>query len=99
MKPSLPIEKQKIDDSGQPLVLDTFLSSPDAGRAWRVLEKLSRLGLRQFHLTGRLALEAHRATGGDRTAPRVLNDVDIVVASFAAVPDALARGFLVRHVH
>jgi len=95
----LPIEKQKSDESVPALGIDTFLSSADAARAWRVLEKLSFHGLRRFHLTGRLALESHRLAGGHRTAPRALNDIDIVVPSFAAVPDALARGFLVRHIH
>jgi hypothetical protein len=75
------------------------LSSADAARAWRVLEKLSLHGLHGFHLTGRLAMEAHRVASGDRSASRALNDIDIVVPSFAAVPEALARGFLVRHIH
>ena len=99
MKPSLPIEKQSTNESGPDLCTDTFLSSADGARLWRVLEKLSFHGLRRFHLTGRLAMETHRVAAGHHTAPRAINDIDIVVPSFDAVPDALARGFLVRHVH
>jgi hypothetical protein len=68
-------------------------------RAYRVLERLARHGLRQFHLTGSLALATHRAAAGHCSPSRALNDIDIVVPSFTDVPDTLMRGFLVRHLH
>ncbi|HXM45522.1 MAG TPA: hypothetical protein VN924_30075 [Bryobacteraceae bacterium] len=76
---------------------DRFLAPADARRASQVIEKLVLLGLRDFALTGGLAIEAHLA--GHSTMVRSLNDVDIVVESFAAIPPALADGFLFRHIH
>jgi hypothetical protein len=97
---SLTIDKHKIDDGGLISIPDAFLSWADAARVCRVLEKLTHHGLRHFHLTGGLALETHRAAAGcHRAAFRALNDLDIVVPSFADVPDTLMRGFLVRHIH
>ena len=72
-----------------------FLAPTDARRVIRVLEKLAHYGLRDFALTGGLAVEMHR----DCPSIRSLNDVDIVVESFDAIPPALAYGFLFRHIH
>lgn len=65
----------------------------------RVLEKLARCGLRDFALTGGLAIEAHLVSRGCSPRVRPLNDLDIVVESFSAIPPALADGFLLRHIH
>ncbi|MGC9950569.1 MAG: hypothetical protein ABSF64_29735 [Bryobacteraceae bacterium] len=83
------------------MTFDLFLSHADAQRATRVLAKLVRHGLRDFALTGGLAVEASLALAGNGQAPhmRPLNDVDIVVESFAVLPPALADGFLFRHIH
>jgi hypothetical protein len=81
------------------VALDEVFSPRDAARAYRVLERLAGHGLRCFHLTGSLALGTHRVAAGHHTASRILNDLDIVVPSFACVPDTLAGGFLVRHIH
>jgi hypothetical protein len=70
-----------------------------AARAVRVLENLQRHGLRDFHITGRLALEAHYAERGQVTAPGTLQDVDLVVSGFDSVPETLAEGFIASHVH
>jgi hypothetical protein len=63
------------------------------------LDKLARHGLGNFHLTGSLALATHQAAAGYRAPLRALNDIDIVVPSFADVSETLMHGFLVRHVH
>jgi hypothetical protein len=73
--------------------------SHDTGRVQRVLQKLSHYGLRDFDLTGRLALETHARARGMSLMPRALNDIDLVVTDFATLPDSLVEGFLVRHVH
>ncbi len=78
---------------------EQFLAPVDTTRVRRVLEKSARSGLDNFALTGGLALEAQIAGLGRGPRIRSLNDVDIVVESFASVPAALAETFLVRHVH
>jgi len=85
------------------VTFDLFLTPADAQREACVLEKLARHGLRDFAVTGGLAVEAHMAGHlvEDGQSPRVrsLNDVDLVVESFGAIPPALANGFLFRHIH
>jgi hypothetical protein len=71
----------------------------EAERACRVLDKLRYFGLKEFHLTGGVALQLHHLAAAGWAAPRTLNDLDIVVPAFAAVPDTLASGFLLRHIH
>jgi hypothetical protein len=71
----------------------------EAERACRVLGKLRYFGLKEFHLTGRVALQLHRLAAGAPPAPCTLNDLDVVVPAFAALPDTLASGFLLRHIH
>lgn len=88
---------QHKTNSARTMAFDLFLAPADARRAARVLEKLARRGLRDFAGTGGLAIEAHLV--GHSTRLRSLNDVDIVVESFGAIPAALADGFLFRHIH
>jgi hypothetical protein len=81
------------------VTFDVFLAPGDARRVERVLAKLARYGLRDFALTGGLAIEAQLASRGGVPRGRVLSDVDLVAESFDAVPAALAEGFLFRHIH
>jgi hypothetical protein len=69
---------------------ERVLSPEDAKRVACALEKLQRCGLRRFALTDSIAMELQLAS------PRLrrLNDIDIVVASFDAIPAALAGAFL-----
>jgi hypothetical protein len=78
---------------------DHFLAGADATRVCRVLEKFAIHDRRKFALTGSLALETHLIGLGHVPRARALNDVDIVVESIASIPEALAKVFLVRHIH
>jgi hypothetical protein len=60
-----------------------------------VVAKLIQGGLHDFALTGSLATEIQL---GESTSGQ-LNDIDIVVRSFDAIPAALADAFLFRHIH
>jgi hypothetical protein len=75
-----------------------FLSATDAQRAFLSLQKLSACGFRGA-LAGGLAIEAHLLSQRRATGQRALNDVDVVVESFASLPGSLADGFLLHHVH
>ena len=81
------------------MTFDLFLSSTDAARVSRVLEKFAVRNLRRFALTGSLALETQWIALGHAPHRRALNDLDIVVESFTSIPDTLAQDFLVRHIH
>jgi hypothetical protein len=81
------------------MTFDLFLSSTDATRVSRVLEKLAFHDLRRFALTGSLAIQMHLIGLGHVPHTCSLNDVDIVVESLVSIPDALAKDFLVRHIH
>jgi hypothetical protein len=78
---------------------DLFLSPADATRVCRVMAKLELHDFREFALTGGLAVETHWIGLAYAPQVRALNDVDIVVESFGAIPAALANTFLCRHVH
>jgi hypothetical protein len=79
-------------------VFAQILNEYDARRATEVLNLLRSQGLR-CALTGGLAIRAHLLTRGRAARPRRLNDVDLVVTSFASIPDSLAGAFLLNHVH
>ena len=81
------------------MTFDLFLSPIDAARVCRVLAKFALRDLRECALMGSLALETHLISMGRKRDVRALNDVDIVVESFASIPDALAKEFLIRHIH
>lgn len=78
--------------------LSAFLSPNDVERAVEVMRKLSA-HFRDGALTGGIAIEAQLAAQGRPLQRRALNDLDFVVGNFASIPDALADGFLVHHVH
>jgi hypothetical protein len=80
-------------------VFSAFLGSDDARRASDVVEILLASGLRGCALTGGLAVEARLRAYGRPVCPRPLNDVDIVVEDFGAIPAALADRFLLHHIH
>lgn len=80
-------------------VFSAFLNTDDARRAADVVEKLLANGLRGCALAGGLAMEARLREHGRPCGPRALNDVDLVVERFDAIPAALADGFVLNHVH
>jgi hypothetical protein len=80
-------------------VFSAFLNRADAQRASDVVEKLLGNGFRSCALTGGLAIEAHLRAHGRPTGRRALNDVDLVVESFDAIPVRLADRFLLNHIH
>lgn len=75
-----------------------LLNPADARRATAVVEALLAHGLR-CALTGGLAIDAQLRIHGRPIERRPLNDIDLVVESFASVPDSCARSFLPHHVH
>lgn len=75
-----------------------LLDRKDAHRAAEVIETILGHGLR-CALTGGLAIAAQLRAHG-RAVPRGrLNDLDLVVADFASIPESLADAFLQHHVH
>jgi hypothetical protein len=80
-------------------VFSAFLKPIDAKRASGVVEKLLANGLRGCALTGSLAREALLDAHGRPIQQCALNDVDLVVESFEAIPTALANEFLLHHIH
>ena len=80
-------------------MFSALLKPDDAKRASGVVEKLLTNGLRGCALTGSLAIEAQLHARGRPIDWRGLNDVDLVVDSFDAIPAALANGFLLSHIH
>jgi hypothetical protein len=79
-------------------VFSAFLKSDDARRASAVVERLFADGFRGA-LTGSLATEAQLRAHGRPIDWRTLNDVDLVVDSFNAIPASLADRFLLHHIH
>jgi hypothetical protein len=80
-------------------MLQKFLSVVDADRALRVFRKLASHDIRQWALTGGLAIEIHLLRFGRQPIIRPLNDVDFIAGSFDCIPETLASDFLFRHVH
>jgi hypothetical protein len=80
-------------------ILEEFLDHDDARRAAEVMGNLWRHGFRECALTGSVALEVQIIARGRTPQRRRLNDLDYVVDEFGSIPNALAGGFLVHHVH
>jgi hypothetical protein len=80
-------------------VFSAFLNSYDAKRASEVVEKVLASDPHACALTGSLAIEARLREHGRPIYPRALNDVDLVVDGFNAIPMAFADGFVLNHVH
>jgi hypothetical protein len=79
--------------------LDRFLTSADAERAARTLQRLARHGLGPLVLTGSFALELHFLARGAPPILPPLHDIDFLVDSFPTIPRALAHDLLLRHIH
>jgi hypothetical protein len=79
-------------------LFEVLLNADDASRAIAVLEHLAGHGV-SFALAGSLAIEARLRALGRAFSRRKLNDIDLVVADMASLPQALAGTFLVSHVH
>jgi hypothetical protein len=80
-------------------VFSAFLRADDAGRASGLVEKLLASGFRAFALTGSLAVAAQLRTHGRPVRRGAVNDIDLVVDRFSAIPAALADRFLLNHIH
>ena len=81
----------------QPL-FTALLHEDDARRATAVVRTVLAHGL-PCALTGGLAIAAQLRAFGRPLGRRALNDVDLVVPSFADIPASLAASFLLNHVH
>ena len=79
-------------------MFEAILNETDARRATSVAETLLTHGLRAA-LTGGVAVEAQLRAHGRSFRQRSLNDLDLVVEDFEAIPSALAEDFWVSHVH
>jgi hypothetical protein len=79
-------------------VFEGVLIPADARRAARGVETVIEHGLRPA-LAGSLARALQRHALGHVGAPRRLNDVDLIVEDFDALPASLAGSFLLSHVH
>lgn len=80
-------------------VFSAFLNANDARRASDVARKLLARNFRGCALAGGLAIEARLHAQGRPIHRRPLNDVDLVVEGFNAIPTALADGFVLNHIH
>lgn len=79
-------------------MFSALLKRADAERASAVVETLLGEGMRGA-LTGSLATEAQLRAHGRAIERRRLNDLDLVVDHFSAIPASLADRFLIHHVH
>ena len=75
-----------------------LLYEDDARRATAIVRAILAHGL-HCALTGGPAIAAQRRACGRPLERRALNDVDLVVHSFADIPASLAASFLLNHVH
>jgi hypothetical protein len=80
------------------VVFTALLHEDDARRATVVLTHVLRHGLR-CALTGGLAIAAQLRRHGRSVERKRLNDIDLVVDGFDAIPESLATSFLLNHVH
>jgi hypothetical protein len=80
-------------------MLRRFLSVADADRALRTLQNLDQHDIRDWALTGGLAVEIHRLRRGCQPSLRALNDIDFIAESFDDIPETLGDDFLFRHIH
>ena len=81
----------------QPL-FTALLYEDDARRATAIVRAILAHGL-HCALTGGPAFAAQRRACGRPLERRALNDVDLVVHSFADIPPSLAASLLLNHVH
>jgi hypothetical protein len=79
-------------------VFASLLHEDDARRATETVGAVLAHGLR-CALTGGLAIAAQLRAHGRPVERRHLNDIDLVVAGFAAIPESVTTSFLLHHVH
>ncbi len=79
-------------------MFERILDAVDGSRATAVAQTLLAHRF-PMALTGGLAIEAQLRAHGRPSERRALNDVDVVVDSFAAIPCTVANDFLPHHVH
>ena len=75
-----------------------LLHEDDARRARDTVDAVLAHGLR-CALTGGLAIAAQLRANGRPVERRHLNDVDLVIHGFAAIPESVTAAFLLHHVH
>ena len=75
-----------------------LLDPADARRATEVVAAVFRHGLRGA-LTAGSAIEAQLRAHGQPIERRPLNDIDLVVENFAAIPEPIVQSFLQHYVH
>jgi hypothetical protein len=79
-------------------MFECLFDSNDSARARYVLDQLDSCGI-SFALGGGAAVRARLKELGSEVPLKKLNDLDIVVAAWSDLPNALVRVFLVNHVH
>jgi hypothetical protein len=80
-------------------MIHRFLSDADGNRALRAFRKLARHEIRDWAITGGLAIELHWLRRGYQPSLRAFNDLDFAVRAFDCIPETLADDFLFRHIH
>ena len=75
-----------------------LLREEDARRATVTVKAILAHGFR-CALTGGLAIAAHLRARGRTVEPQCLNDIDLVVQGFDAIPESVTASFLLHHVH
>jgi hypothetical protein len=75
-----------------------LLLDDDARRATETVEALLAHGLHSG-LTGGLAISAQLRAHGRQVERGHINDIDLVVQDFDAIPESVAGSFLLHHVH
>jgi len=80
-------------------MIDSALSDQDTDRLIHSIDRLSQHGLREFAITGGVAIAFHLARATGLPGNRRLHDLDIVVASAGELSPKLADAFLISHTH
>jgi hypothetical protein len=80
-------------------MIQRFLSAADSDRALRTFHKLAHHEIRDWAITGGLAIELHSLRLRCQPSVRALNDLDFVVSAFDCIPATLGDDFLFRHIH
>jgi hypothetical protein len=79
-------------------VFAALLHEDDARRATETVKAVRAHGVR-CALTGGLAIAAQLHAHGRPVERRCLNDIDLVIDGFDAIPESMASSFLLHHVH
>ena len=90
--------RSTVNNGYHQLLFNALLHEDDARRATAVVRTVLAHGL-PCALTGGLAIAAQLRVRGHCAERRALNDIDLVVPSFADIPPSLTASFLLNHVH